>query len=76
MKPGTGARLYVTAPVDALVEGFYRQDSTTAEFCRAQRVRIGVRHFAGRELGLPPTLDYLTADLSRDTRADLAEAEK
>ncbi len=44
--------------------------------CRVQRVRISVQHVGGLELGLPLTLDYLTADLSRDIRADLAEAEK
>ena len=44
--------------------------------CHVQHVRISVQHIAGLELGLPLTLDYLTADLSRDIRADLAEAEK
>ena len=43
--------------------------------CRVQCVRISVQHIASLELGLPLTLDYLTADLSRDVRADLAEAE-
>ena len=44
--------------------------------CRPRQVRISLQHIASLELGLPLTLDYLTADLERDTRADLEEAEK
>ena len=41
MKPGTGARLYVTAPVNALVEGIYQQDRTTAEILARGDFGIG-----------------------------------
>lgn len=44
--------------------------------CRPHGVRISLQHIPSLELGLPMTLDYLTADLTRDTRADLEEAEK
>jgi acetolactate decarboxylase len=44
--------------------------------CRPRQVRIALQHIARMELGLPMTLDYLTADLTRDTREDLEEAER
>jgi acetolactate decarboxylase len=44
--------------------------------CRPHGVRISLQHVARMELGLPLTLDYLTADLSRDVREDLEEAER
>jgi acetolactate decarboxylase len=43
--------------------------------CRPRHIRISLQHIARLELGLPLTLDYLTADLGRDTSADLKEAE-
>lgn len=43
--------------------------------CRPQRIRVSLQHIARLELELPLTLDYLTADLERDTAADLREAE-
>ena len=43
--------------------------------CRPRHIRISLQHIARLELGLPLTLDYLTADLDRDTSADLKEAE-
>jgi acetolactate decarboxylase len=44
--------------------------------CRPRQIRISLQHIARMELGLPMTLDYLTADLTRDTRSDLEEAER
>jgi acetolactate decarboxylase len=44
--------------------------------CRPLRVRAGVQFISTLELGLPMSLDYLTWDFSRDTGADLEEAEK
>ena len=43
--------------------------------CRPRQIRISLQHIARLELGLPLTLDYLTAYLDRDTSADLKEAE-
>ncbi len=43
--------------------------------CRPRRVRIAIQHIPQLQLGLPMTLDYLTADLTRDTHDDLQEAE-
>ncbi|MDX9766233.1 MAG: acetolactate decarboxylase [Ectothiorhodospiraceae bacterium] len=43
--------------------------------CRPRRIRISLQHIPRMELGLPMTLDYLTADLTRDTHKDLQEAE-
>lgn len=43
--------------------------------CRPNGVKISLHHIPRIELGLPMTLDYLTADLTRDTQADLREAE-
>ncbi len=44
--------------------------------CRLQNVTVGLQHIPKLELGLPLTLDYLTADLSGETREDLEEAER
>lgn len=44
--------------------------------CRPRQVRISLQHIPSLQLGLPLTLDYLTADLGRDISADLEEAEK
>jgi len=44
--------------------------------CRPSQVRISLQHIPSLKLGLPLTLDYLTADLARDIHADLEEAEK
>ncbi|WP_019593516.1 acetolactate decarboxylase [Thioalkalivibrio sp. ALM2T] len=42
---------------------------------RPRQIRIRLQHLPRVDLGLPMTLDYLTADLTRDTRDDLDEAE-
>ncbi|MDD5170392.1 MAG: acetolactate decarboxylase [Syntrophales bacterium] len=44
--------------------------------CTVKSARIGLQHIALLEVALPVTLDYLTADLSRDTRSDLRKAEQ
>ena len=58
---------------------FLTQDRTRGGHlleCRPRQVRISLQHISGLELGLPLTLDYMTADLSRDIGAELEEAEK
>jgi acetolactate decarboxylase len=44
--------------------------------CSLKRARIGIQHVPELEVGLPVTLDFLTADLTRDTSHDLDKAEK
>lgn len=44
--------------------------------CDLGSARIGMQHIPLLEVALPVTLDYLTADLSRDTRKDLQKAEQ
>ncbi len=44
--------------------------------CATKNVRIGIQHVPKLEVGLPFTLDYLTADLTRDVGKDLDKAEK
>ncbi len=44
--------------------------------CSVETARIGMQHIPLLEVALPVTLDYLTADLSRDTRKDLQKAEQ
>ncbi len=44
--------------------------------CALEKVRIGIQHVPKLDVGLPITLDYLTADLSRDIGKDLDKAEK
>jgi acetolactate decarboxylase len=43
--------------------------------CKYKLIRIGLQHIPKLEVGLPLTLDYLTADLDIDIRKDLEEAE-
>ena len=43
--------------------------------CRTRRVRIAIQHLPRLEVGLPISLDYLTATFTRDTASDLEEAE-
>jgi acetolactate decarboxylase len=43
--------------------------------CVLERVRIGIQHVPKLDVGLPITLDYLTADLTRDVGNDLDKAE-
>ncbi len=43
--------------------------------CRAIKIKISLQHVSRIELGLPITLDFMTADLSRDITEDLKEAE-
>jgi acetolactate decarboxylase len=44
--------------------------------CALKKVRIGIQHVHKLDLGLPITLDFLTADLTRDIGKDLDKAEK
>lgn len=44
--------------------------------CRVRKARIGIQHVPKLEVGLPVTLDYLTAEFSRNTREDLDKAER
>ena len=58
---------------------FLMQDKTRGGHlleCHPRRIRISLQHIPRLELGLPLTLDYMTADLSRDIGAELEEAEK
>jgi acetolactate decarboxylase len=43
--------------------------------CAPGKVRIGIQHVPKLDVGLPITLDYLTADLTRDVGNDLDKAE-
>ena len=43
--------------------------------CILEKVRVGIQHVPKLDVGLPVTLDYLTADLSRDVGDDLDKAE-
>ena len=43
--------------------------------CVLERVTIGIQHVPKLDVGLPITLDYLTADLARDVGNDLDKAE-
>jgi len=44
--------------------------------CSLKNVRIGIQHVPKLEVGLPLTLDFLTADLTRDIGKDLDKAER
>ncbi len=44
--------------------------------CRFKQVTIGLQHIPKLEVGLPLTIDYLTAELDTDIRKDLDEAER
>jgi len=44
--------------------------------CELEKAHIGIQHVPELEVGLPVTLDFLTADLTRDTSKDLEKAEK
>jgi hypothetical protein len=44
--------------------------------CSLKNVRIGIQHMPKLEVGLPLTLDFLTAALTRDIGKDLDKAEK
>ena len=44
--------------------------------CSLKKARIGVQHVPKLDVGLPVTLDFLTADLTRDIGKDLDKAEK
>lgn len=43
--------------------------------CVPERVRIGIQHVPKLDVALPVTLDYLSADLTRDVGDDLNKAE-
>ncbi|GAB6044215.1 acetolactate decarboxylase [Endothiovibrio diazotrophicus] len=44
--------------------------------CRTCDVEIAIQHVPSLELGLPVTLDYLTAEFTRNAEEDLEEAER
>jgi acetolactate decarboxylase len=44
--------------------------------CRTREVTIGIHHTPEFHMALPETTDFLTADLSKDTSAELNKAEK
>ncbi|WAC06967.1 MAG: acetolactate decarboxylase [Thermodesulfobacteriota bacterium] len=44
--------------------------------CTLKSARIGIQHVPKLDVGLPITLDFLTADLTRDIGKDLDKAEK
>ena len=44
--------------------------------CELKKARIGIQHVPKLDVGLPITLDFLTADLKRDIGKDLDKAEK
>lgn len=44
--------------------------------CTLKKARIGIQHVPKLDVGLPITLDFLTADLTRDIGKDLDKAEK
>lgn len=44
--------------------------------CQPTKVRLGLQMISSLELALPMSLDYLTWDFCRDTKADLSKAEK
>jgi acetolactate decarboxylase len=43
--------------------------------CRYKLIKIGLQHIPKLEVGLPLTIDYMTADLDTDIRKDLDEVE-
>jgi len=43
--------------------------------CRYKLISIGLQHIPKLEVGLPLTIDYMTADLDTDVRKELEEAE-
>lgn len=43
--------------------------------CKTSKIRIGIQHLPKLEVNLPVSLDYLTAEFTRDLTADLKEAE-
>ena len=44
--------------------------------CHMREGKIGIQHHSHMDLGLPVTLDYMTADFTRDTEKDLKKAER
>lgn len=44
--------------------------------CRTRSLDLAIQHVPKLEIGLPVSLAYMTADLSRDIASDLEEAEK
>lgn len=44
--------------------------------CKTEKIRISIQHLPKLEVGLPVSLDYLTAEFTRDLAADIEEAEK
>jgi acetolactate decarboxylase len=44
--------------------------------CETERMTVSLQHLPRLEVGLPVTLDYLTADFTRNVSQDLEEAEK
>jgi acetolactate decarboxylase len=52
-----------------------RQNGGHLLACRTGKIRIGIQHLPKLEVNLPVSLDYLTAEFTRDLTADLKEAE-
>lgn len=81
---GTLAGFWTPAFMGALTVPGYHLHFLTADRgsgghlleCRTRRVNIALQHVPTLEVGLPVTLDYLTADFTRDLHGDLAEAER
>ena len=76
MNPAAGARLDVTAPVDSLLERPHPQDRTLSELLARGDFGSGTFTPLDGELFVREQPASEFADLSRDVRADLAEAEK
>jgi len=81
---GTLAGFYTPSFIGALnVPGLHlhflsadRQQGGHLLECQPTEVRLGLQMISSLELALPMSLDYLTWDFCRDTRADLSKAEK
>lgn len=81
---GTMAGFYTPRFIETITAPGYHLHFLTADRqrgghllgCDLAAARIGIQHVPALELGLPVTLDFLTADLTRDTTGDLEKAEK
>ena len=81
---GTLAGFWTPSFMDSLtVPGYHLHFLTAARDsgghlleCRTRKVRVAIQHVPQLAVGLPVTLDYLTADFTRDLNKDLAEAER
>ena len=81
---GTLAGFYIPEFMGAINVPGYHLHFLTADRCRGghllrchlRSARVGVQPVPRLDMDLPVTLDYLTADFSRDARDDLEKAEK